>query len=686
MSTENSLQTNNTPALNPEFMALPEDNSSRAENSQSVQKKQTVFQRFSKVPKKSLVGALALLLLLVGGVSAYVLSTSSLDIRQQASGYAACAGGVPHGAKSCGTLRQVVSCNNGAFVNSQSCSNSERCDNGRCVAAESSGTPNSSNRPSSSGNPSSTGNPSSSGNPNSTGAPSSTGNPTANNGNQKYTIYQEGDSYSCQVCPFQQQCAYTLAECKTIIEATVDTKLNNAPSCGTSDGLFSSQVSNSSLCKLNGAAYYKCNSGYKNSNGRCAVEGPAETAVTDLSSCGTGVGLFQNMVTNSSPCNYNGVRYYKCNTGYFNSNNACAVVKNQEPIVSCGTGNGLFAGQVANSSPCTWQGQNYFRCNSGYENSNNSCRPSDQVQRELIAQLPSCGTDYGLFTAQVGNSSACNLNGSKFFKCNSGFQNSNNQCRSDADVQAYANSPAGNTCGTADNLFASRIANSSECTLGGAIYYRCNDSYTLSAGECTKTVAPVAQAVPNCGDGFGFLSSPTVNANACMQNGRLYYKCQDGFVNYNNSCVRSDSIPTTPNATVTCYAIEDCNRPITGQAQCAYGSYANQEDCRTNIAYAIASNAVQTYRLVGSGLNMSCALCEDATQCGYTKSACEFRAELLNGQKMCWAKNSCDAANYKGACEANEYESQSACLTASQTAPSQAQGSGALDGATLSGE
>lgn len=89
-----------------------------------------------KIKPQFLFGILALFILIVGAGVGFVLMNQSAEIRQQAAGYASCAGGVPHDAKTCSGFRQPVRCNNGSFVTLAACASDEFCDssqNGACV-------------------------------------------------------------------------------------------------------------------------------------------------------------------------------------------------------------------------------------------------------------------------------------------------------------------------------------------------------------------------------------------------------------------------------------------------------------------------------------------------------------------------------------------------------------------------
>lgn len=85
-----------------------------------------------KIKPRYIIAGLVLLLLVIGGAIGLYLVSRPQEIRQQAAGYAACAGGVTHGARACAGFRQPVICNNGAFEDLPDCTAAQYCDSGVC--------------------------------------------------------------------------------------------------------------------------------------------------------------------------------------------------------------------------------------------------------------------------------------------------------------------------------------------------------------------------------------------------------------------------------------------------------------------------------------------------------------------------------------------------------------------------
>ncbi|MBW7955414.1 hypothetical protein H3C66_01655 [Patescibacteria group bacterium] len=94
-----------------------------------------------KIKLRYVLLGLVLLLLVIGGAVGLYLVSRPQEIRQQAAGYASCAGGVPSGGYACAGFRQPARCNNGAFEMMAACSSSQVCDAGasnasKCVATQ----------------------------------------------------------------------------------------------------------------------------------------------------------------------------------------------------------------------------------------------------------------------------------------------------------------------------------------------------------------------------------------------------------------------------------------------------------------------------------------------------------------------------------------------------------------------
>lgn len=89
-----------------------------------------------KFSPQIMLAALGLLILVIGAGVGFFLMNQSQEIRQQAAGYASCAGGVPHNGLACSGFRQPVRCVNGSFETLTACTSSQRCDSGLCVNTE----------------------------------------------------------------------------------------------------------------------------------------------------------------------------------------------------------------------------------------------------------------------------------------------------------------------------------------------------------------------------------------------------------------------------------------------------------------------------------------------------------------------------------------------------------------------
>lgn len=87
------------------------------------------YRFLKRLSVKTVLGILALFLLLTGAVSAFFLTSQSSELRQQASGgYRECAGGVQDRRKACAGFREVVECRDGAFAALKTCDADEQCD------------------------------------------------------------------------------------------------------------------------------------------------------------------------------------------------------------------------------------------------------------------------------------------------------------------------------------------------------------------------------------------------------------------------------------------------------------------------------------------------------------------------------------------------------------------------------
>lgn len=129
-----------TPATTPTVVVPPAGSTSASATTSTTTSTTTTTSASSTPPKKKfkpqmIFGALALVILVIGAGVGYFLMNQSAELRQQAAGYASCAGGVPHGSKTCSGFRQPVICNNGAFEQLAACASDEFCDssaNGAC--------------------------------------------------------------------------------------------------------------------------------------------------------------------------------------------------------------------------------------------------------------------------------------------------------------------------------------------------------------------------------------------------------------------------------------------------------------------------------------------------------------------------------------------------------------------------
>lgn len=98
-------------------------------------------ERFKSIKPRYIVASLVILLLLIGGAIGLYLVSRPQEIRQQAAGYASCAGGVAHDARACAGFRQPVLCQNGAFQDLPDCTAAQFCEGGVCKLSSTSTPP-----------------------------------------------------------------------------------------------------------------------------------------------------------------------------------------------------------------------------------------------------------------------------------------------------------------------------------------------------------------------------------------------------------------------------------------------------------------------------------------------------------------------------------------------------------------
>lgn len=331
------------------------------------------------------------------------------------------------------------------------------------------------------------------------------------------------------------------------------------------------------------------------------------------------------------------------------------------PDYTCGSGVGLFSSLVPNSTPCLWEGAPYYKCSSGYHNESNGCvkdstsgtpspssSPSPSPSPSSNTTLASCGTDFGLFGSEVGNSHACTWNGVTQYACNSGYHNAGGGCA--------ANSTA-TTCQSGAGLIASNVANSNSCIFEGVTWYQCNNGFHTEGSQCAPNVTTM-----NC---WTIASGCDISVEKT--------NCGAGEYTSEQSCraTLAQTYKVDGERCVACLPASSCGFTL---AQC------NAELVR------------QATTVTCWGLHNDCALGVDKQACSSFEydswGACNtaYQAILVQqNQPTCWATtNGCLMGLSRPSCLSGEYTSSDACYAAISTTSSD--GTGSLAGSSVTGE